>query len=177
MARADYGSWYKFNGKIVTEKEQLEIINKVKKADNINYYADAILSLCDGKYILSYFKGYYFTFHVFNGESYDYISEDSIIKVHTADMNDYKYHNKGVKNPFIYKNEDIILKIFLSSTIFVSPSEHNNTYSFPKSSTSKLSISTFASAPTALVILLLFSLYSSLSLVISPFDTSISTRE
>ena len=76
-----------------------------------------------------------------------------------------------------YTTEDIILKIFLSSTIFVSPSEHNNTYSFPKSSTSKLSISTFASAPTALVILLLFSLYSSLSLVISPFDTSISTRE
>ena len=74
MARADYGSWSKFNGKIVTEKEQLEIIKKVKKADNINYYADAVLSLCDGKYILSYFKGYYFTSHVFNGESYDYIS-------------------------------------------------------------------------------------------------------
>ena len=30
MARAE-------NGKIVTEKEKLEIINKVKRADNINY--------------------------------------------------------------------------------------------------------------------------------------------
>lgn len=28
MARADYGSWSKFNGKIVTKKEQLEIIKK-----------------------------------------------------------------------------------------------------------------------------------------------------
>lgn len=32
MARVDYGSWSKFNNKIVTEKEQLEIINKVKKS-------------------------------------------------------------------------------------------------------------------------------------------------
>lgn len=123
MARADYGSWSKFNDKIVTKKEQLEIINKVKKADNVNYYADAILSLCDGKYILSYFKGYYFTFHVFNGESYDYISEDSIIKVHTADMNDYKYQNKGVKDPFVYENEDIILKIYYLSS-FEKPAKY-----------------------------------------------------
>ena len=123
MARADYGSWSKFNNKIVTEKEQLEIIKKVKKADNINYYADAVLSLCDGKYILSYFKGYYFTFHVFNGESYDYISEDSIIKIHTADMNDYKYQNKGVKEPFIYENEDIILKIYYLSS-FEKPAKY-----------------------------------------------------
>ena len=121
MARADYGSQSKFNGKIVTKKEQLEIIKKVKKADNINYYADAVLSLCDGKYILSYFKGYYFTFHVFNGESYDYISEDYIIKVFGA--SDYKYQNKGVKEPFVYENEDIILRIYYLSS-FEKPAKY-----------------------------------------------------
>lgn len=113
MARADYGSWSKFNGKIVTEKEQLEIINKIKKADNVNYYADAILSLCDGKYILSYFKGYYFTFHIFNGKSYDHIDEDSIIKVFGA--SDYKYRNKGANSvaigAFYRPNENTMLSI------------------------------------------------------------------
>lgn len=108
MARADYGSWSKFNGKIVTEKEQLEIINKVKKADNVNYYADAILYLCDGKYILSYFKGYYFTlleynYILINGlkKQFDYVKGATKEK-YEASNNSKLYNHKS----FALKNED-----------------------------------------------------------------------